>query len=65
MPIYKVKCDKCARQDEVICSVSKRNRLKCVEDEDGKACEGRMEPQVAVCSFALKGSGWYKDGYGG
>jgi len=60
MPIYVYKCDSCSEIKEKIQKFSERtDHLPC------EAC-GKRAKRVVInkTSFALKGSGWYKDHYG-
>jgi len=57
MPIYEYKCLKCSIIKERHLPMEFRNNpLKCV-------CKGEMKRIISKTSFALKGGGWYKDGY--
>ncbi len=58
MPIYKFKCSACEYEFTVIRKMS---------DTDDVLCENCSSPLtnklISKSSFALKGAGWYKDGY--
>ncbi len=58
MPIYKFKCDSCGYEFTVIRKMSDEGEVIC------ENCDSSLTNKlVAKASFALKGSGWYKDGY--
>lgn len=60
MPIYEYACSNCGHELEV--------EQRIIEDAltDCPKCEASsLERLVSRTSFALKGSGWYADGYGG
>ena len=74
MPIYEYKCDVCGHEFEEMLHFSERevplntpcpNRIfdrnqepQCFD------CDGKVHLKMSLGSFHLKGSGWYKDGYG-
>lgn len=58
MPIYEYRCKKCGEQFEVIQKFSDRPLRSC------RSCKGRLEKLISRSSFALKGGGWYAEGYG-
>ena len=74
MPIYEYKCDACGHEFEEMLHFSERevplntpcpNRIfdrnqepQCFD------CDGKVHLKMSLGSFHLKGSGWYKDGYG-
>ena len=60
MPIYEYDCHNCDKTLEAIQKVSEPPLRKC--PRCGK--ESLMK-KTSLNSFQLKGSGWYKDGYGG
>lgn len=57
MPIYEYKCASCHHQFEEIQKVSDPHVAECPE------CHGTVQRLISQTSFALKGEGWYKDGY--
>tara|TARA_R100000234_G_scaffold67473_1_gene41187 strand:- start:39 stop:239 length:201 start_codon:yes stop_codon:yes gene_type:complete len=60
MPIYEHKCKKCFARFEVLVSFADANKpVPCIEC--GAASTVRL---ISKSSFALKGDGWAKDGYG-
>jgi putative FmdB family regulatory protein len=59
MPLYEYACKKCGHQFEARQRISEAPLTKC------PACnEEALEKLVSASSFALKGGGWYADGYG-
>ena len=61
MPVYEYKCQECGSTETVKLSVSER-------DNSAPRCTHRgvghpMKRMVSRTNFALKGEGWYKDGY--
>ncbi len=57
MPVYEYACQDCGRQFEELQGIHDKPLKKC------KFCGGKAERLISQTSFALKGSGWYKDGY--
>lgn len=59
MPSYDYRCNACGKEMEISHRISEPPRRVC------PLCgaEG-LERLVSRSSFALKGSGWYSDGYG-
>lgn len=57
MPIYEYRCQKCQYQFEEIQKMSDPPVAVCPK------CNGQVERLISQTSFALKGQGWYKDGY--
>ncbi|MBI4126349.1 MAG: zinc ribbon domain-containing protein [Deltaproteobacteria bacterium] len=57
MPMYEYECQKCHQSFEVLQKMSDEPKAPC------PACGGEGKRLVSQTSFALKGSGWYKDGY--
>jgi len=57
MPIYEYRCRKCGCTIEAIQRMSDGPLRKC------RSCSGRLEKMVSRTSFALKGGGWYSEGY--
>ena len=61
MPIYHYKCQDCKRVFAVKEDRMNLNREKdCIEVP---FCSGTAIRIIAKTSFALKGDGWFKDGY--
>ena len=58
MPIYKFKCEACGYEFTVIKKMSDNDDVLC---ENCSSC--LTNKVIAKSSFALKGNGWYKDGY--
>jgi putative FmdB family regulatory protein len=59
MPIYEYACEDCEHSFELI------QRMGAPAPEACPACgEPRVRKLVSATAFHLKGSGWYKDGYG-
>lgn len=59
MPIYEYKCAECGHDLEAIRKFSDPPLVEC------PACgKSALERQMSQSSFALKGGGWYADGYG-
>lgn len=57
MPIYEYRCRSCGQTLEVIQKMGARPLRKC------RHCSGRLDKLVSRTSFALKGGGWYSEGY--
>jgi putative FmdB family regulatory protein len=58
MPIYEYQCRKCGSIIEKMQRMSDRPLRKC------RSCSGRLDKLISRTSFALKGGGWYAEGYG-
>ena len=58
MPIYEYACGKCEHEFEVEQRISEDPVKTCP-----KCRSRRVRRLISVTSFALKGSGWYSDGY--
>ena len=59
MPIYEFRCIECDEvSEEMLSFKDKTKTIKC------PICNSRSERIMSLGSFHLKGSGWYKDGYG-
>jgi len=56
MPMYEYQCTVCTNITEELNPIDKTT-IQC------PACNNTAERIVSLSSFALKGSGWYKDGY--
>lgn len=59
MPLFEYKCSKCEELVEVLEGINDEP----LEDCDKCGSFSSMEKIVSLSSFALKGGGWYKDGY--
>jgi len=57
MPTYDYRCDKCKKAFEYFQKISEPPLKKCPD------CGGDVKRLVSAATFALKGGGWYKDGY--
>jgi len=57
MPMYEYSCAECGYQFEARQKFSDQPLTKCPE------CGGRVRKLISQTSFALKGSGWYSEGY--
>lgn len=57
MPVYEYECQDCGKQFEAIQSINDKPLKIC------KFCNGTVSRLISRTSFALKGSGWFKDGY--
>ena len=59
MPIYEFRCVECDEvSEEMLSFKDKTKTIKC------PICNNKSERIISLGSFHLKGSGWYKDGYG-
>lgn len=59
MPLYEYRCQKCGHPLEARQKISDAPLLTCPN-----CGADALERLVSQSSFALKGSGWYADGYG-
>lgn len=57
MPIYEYECKSCGVY-EINHKISEPARTRC------ETCGGDIRRLISTTSFALKGGGWYADGYG-
>lgn len=71
MPLYEYRCPKCSHTFEKIVKISDPNppcpNIQVVAVEEGwteQRCDHETEKLISRTSFALKGGGWYSDGYG-
>jgi len=60
MPIFEQRCKACGHQFEVLVSHSERNKVQPCR----KCGAERTIRVISQSSFALRGEGWAKDGYG-
>ena len=66
MPIYEYKGDSCGHEFEEMLHFSERDNpinSPC-PNSIRPLCGGKVHLKMSLGSFHLKGSGWYKDGYG-
>jgi len=59
MPVYEYQCDACRHQFEL------RQKFSDAPTETCPECGGAVKKLISSASFALKGGGWYTEGYGG
>lgn len=59
MPLFVYKCVKCNHEDEFLIKRDESDAPKQCDQ-----CKGKLEKQISLSSFQLKGGGWYKDLYG-
>jgi putative FmdB family regulatory protein len=59
MPLYEYQCKSCHNNFELRQKFSDPPASACPE------CGGEVEKLISQSGFALKGQGWYGDGYGG
>jgi len=57
MPMYEYRCADCGNQFEL------RQKFTDMPATECPACGGPVEKLISQTSFALKGSGWYSEGY--
>ena len=67
MAIYEYECGKCSHRFEVMQRMSDEPLKVCPKNECPKKRhgKGKLKKLISKTSFALKGGGWAKDGYGG
>jgi putative FmdB family regulatory protein len=58
MPLYEYQCKSCQNRFELRQKFSDSPASICPE------CGGEVEKLISQSGFALKGQGWYGDGYG-
>lgn len=58
MPLYEYQCKSCNNTFELRQKFSDPPATAC------PACSGEVEKLISQSGFALKGQGWYGDGYG-
>ncbi|GFO58104.1 hypothetical protein GMST_04290 [Geomonas silvestris] len=59
MPLYEYQCKSCNNTFEMRQKFSDPPASSC------PSCGGEVEKLISQTGFALKGQGWYSDGYGG
>lgn len=59
MPLYEYQCKSCNNTFEL------RQKFSDAPASTCPACGGEVEKLISQSGFALKGQGWYGDGYGG
>ena len=57
MPIYEYECFDCGKKFEIFQKISDEPLTEC------RACKGRLNRLISLCSFQLKGTGWYVTDY--
>ena len=55
MPVYEFECSKGTVTEQIVSMGTKSIKCPC--------CSKRAKKILSLCSFDLKGSGWYADGY--
>jgi putative FmdB family regulatory protein len=58
MPLYEYECTACHKRTEKI------QKFSDPEITDCPHCGGELKRVISAPAFALKGGGWYADGYG-
>ncbi|MHB8709673.1 MAG: FmdB family zinc ribbon protein [Desulfuromonadales bacterium] len=58
MPVYEYKCHDCGIVFEARQKFADAPLTACT------TCGGRVEKQISLPGFSLKGDGWYQSGYG-
>lgn len=58
MPLYEYQCKSCQNNFEL------RQKFSDAPASECPACGGEVEKLISQSGFALKGQGWYGDGYG-
>lgn len=59
MPVYEYQCEACSLQFEL------RQKFSDAPAESCPECGGGVKKLISSASFALKGGGWYTEGYAG
>lgn len=59
MPLYEYQCDDCGHQFEV------RQKFSDQPIDTCPSCGGHAHKMISRAGFALKGGGWYDQGYAG
>jgi putative FmdB family regulatory protein len=57
MPIYEYECLDCGKKFEIFQKMSDEPLAEC------RVCGGRLNRLISMCSFQLKGTGWYVTDY--
>lgn len=57
MPMYEYRCESCHKQFELRQKFSDPAATECPD------CGGAVTKLISAASFALKGGGWYNQGY--
>lgn len=57
MPVYEYECLSCKKVTEIWQGLSESPLNNC------PVCQGNVKKIISMSSFALKGGGWYADGY--
>jgi len=57
MPVYEYRCDQCGQVFEAIQKFSDAPLTEC------RSCGGPVQKLISQAGFALKGGGWYQQGY--
>lgn len=57
MPVYEYQCQDCGHRFEMRQKFSDLPATTCSE------CSGKVERVISLTGFALKGGGWYQQGY--
>ncbi|MEW6429011.1 MAG: FmdB family zinc ribbon protein [Thermodesulfobacteriota bacterium] len=57
MPVYEYQCCVCSKTVELWQSMNDAPLSTCPD------CSGEMKKLISLSAFALKGGGWYADGY--
>jgi len=58
MPVYEYKCDSCNNHFEL------RQKFSDAPASECPSCGGQVRKMISSTAFALKGGGWYAEGYG-
>ena len=58
MPLYEYQCESCGLQFEV------RQKFSDTPLADCQECGGSVKKLISQGGFALKGNGWFQEGYG-
>jgi putative FmdB family regulatory protein len=57
MPLYEYQCEACGLQFEV------RQKFSDAPVNECRECGGEVKKLISQAGFALKGGGWYQQGY--